>query len=129
MTRLEASHGLAWSRPLARAPARRRLAPLLVSGFLGLCVLGSAQGAHVAFREDELLCEEAVARLKECCTDAELLGVDCVHNPGCQTSAPTISPEESECIRSRSCAQLRRQSTCDALLARSDGNAEPEICQ
>lgn len=125
-------HSLAWSRPLDRVPPRRSLAPRLVSAVLALCALGTLQGAHVAFREDELLCEEAVARLRDCCSEADLRYVSCTYSAGCETSSPNISPSDSRCIRSRSCVELQQQGTCEALAALvspAEDGLELDVCR
>ena len=121
-----------WSKPCEVPRQSKRFAPLLVSALLGAGVLGSAEATHVAFREDELLCEEALVRLAECCEQAALRELNCDHNDSCGTTVSTdLSPEESECIRERSCASLREQGTCESLLARAAQSSDitGALCQ
>ena len=61
-----------------------------------------------AIRKDEFLCEEAHARLTECCPNFPAGEGYCSFSEGCgNTSYPALSPEESNCIRTASCEKLR----------------------
>ncbi len=95
-----------------------------------------------AIRKDEFLCEEAHARLVECCPEVPKESNYCSFNDGCgQTSYPALSPDESDCIRTASCEKLRNSGACARALAAkppnySDDNApanpwgdRPEVCQ
>ena len=84
------------------------------SCFVGLaCALGDE--GETNFREDVLLCEEAVSRLQECCP--ELDSVDALaceyRQDGCNEGrAVDLNPIESRCIRDLDCEALRTKGTC-----------------
>jgi hypothetical protein len=72
-------------------------------------------------REDELRCEEAVARLKECCDGFDVHRIDCYYAAtGCGTYYPAITISESRCITSESCATIVATGVCSR-----GQNAEP----
>lgn len=69
-----------------------------------------------SIREDEALCEVAVARLDECCPQMEPRRFNCVHDEGCNNNLyPTFSERASECILDASCDQLRSSGKCEAI--------------
>jgi hypothetical protein len=76
----------------------------------------SVTGAN-GFREDELVCEEALARLEDCCGSEQLARVSCTYHMGCMHSStyPLIGPEESECIREATCQDLCARGVCERL--------------
>jgi hypothetical protein len=98
-------------------------------------VIGGGLPAAQAFREDEFVCEEAVAYLEECCPDLDAGEVQCVYNPGCSsTTYPSISTSESECIRDKSCDALRAEGVCEKVRARQEAvedesYVDEEVCQ
>jgi hypothetical protein len=65
-----------------------------------------------SLHEDEFLCEEAHARLVECCpgfrTDSEY----CASDSGCSDVVPALSSDESRCIKDSSCDRLRNEGIC-----------------
>ena len=61
-------------------------------------------------REDELRCEEAVAKLVECCSGFVATEIGCYYT-GCGTS-PAITIEESRCISSQTCAVIVSSGVC-----------------
>ncbi|HEX7601753.1 MAG TPA: hypothetical protein VF316_09115 [Polyangiaceae bacterium] len=60
-------------------------------------------------RSDEFLCEDAVAKLRGCCSSAAIDAIGCTYDA--ETCAPPVYPQlnetESRCIIGASCAQLR----------------------
>lgn len=67
-------------------------------------------------REDEMLCEEAVSRLDECCSEIDPRRLNCVYQDGCGTELrPIFSPSASDCLRDRPCDVLRERGICDGL--------------
>lgn len=79
-----------------------------------LILLLSTCGA--GFRTDELECDEAVAHLVQCCPNVTADTLQCVHVDGCETATrPELDADQSECIRSRSCAVLRQDGVCDRV--------------
>jgi len=77
-----------------------------------------------AIRKDEFLCEEAHARLVECCPGFSTNASYCSFSEGCgSTSYPALSPEESNCIRGASCESLRDSGIC----ARAAGLNSPHF--
>jgi hypothetical protein len=65
--------------------------------------------------EDELLCEEAVARLEDCCPKFDVRPYECRYNGGCAYQEPDLSAAASDCIRARSCEELVSTGTCERL--------------
>ena len=76
------------------------------------------------FREDVIVCEEAVARLAKCCPGFEGARVLCNYyyrhdsGGGCGTSStdsvhPALSPPESACVLDKSCEALVESGVCD----------------
>jgi hypothetical protein len=65
-------------------------------------------------RRDEFVCEEAFAKLSECCPGFSTAEDYCDYDSGCgATRHPALSPEESDCIRGKTCAALRDQKICE----------------
>ena len=101
-------------RPLAPRPKPvfSRWVRVLAISFL--CGFGLARCSAIS--EDEVLCEESVAKLRECCGGSFGSGVLCYHDDsnGCSASRlPHISRDRSLCILQRSCAELRAGGSCD----------------
>ena len=71
-------------------------------------------------REDEMLCEEAVSHLQDCCPDIDPRRINCVHQEGCgRDLVPVLSGAASDCISGRDCEDLRARGVCDGLRQRS----------
>lgn len=71
-------------------------------------------------REDELACEEAFARLKQCCPGLRVVGLDCEYIPGCsQSSYPEISVDQSACIRDLTCEEVTAAAICEQVQLKS----------
>jgi hypothetical protein len=94
---------------------RRRLrAPLLFVVLLG------AMPMTQCLRQDEAECEEAVARLIECCPGFDPAAINCEYVKGdCDQGSvyPSLSAPDSECILGKSCEALNAQKVCDAVIA------------
>ena len=81
-----------------------------------------------ALPEDQLECEQAISHLRECCDlqNADVCGSGC--NP------ITLSLEESDCIRTQSCADLEAAGVCErvqalaATWASADSGPRAEVC-
>lgn len=81
---------------------------LLLAGFLAM-----AGGWVGGLRQDELQCEEAVAKLLECCPDFRAEEIACNYSDGCgSTQYPALSIETSECIRDMDCETIVARSVC-----------------
>lgn len=92
-------------------------------------LIGGAQPLAQGFREDEVQCEEMAAHLAECC-DIDVQTIDCEYYDGCLSdSYPSVTVEESRCIREKSCAQMRDQRICERVLARQSGEASKSSAQ
>jgi len=86
----------------------------LVRALLALVVLVPTCGG---VRRDEFLCEEAYARLVECCPGFSSNDLYCDYDSGCGvTKDPALSPEESDCVRGKTCDELRNQKVCERAL-------------
>jgi hypothetical protein len=67
-------------------------------------------------REGEMLCEEAVSRLDECCPEIDPRRLNCIYQDGCGTDLkPVFTVKASDCLRERPCEVLREQGICDGL--------------
>lgn len=102
--------------------------PVGVAFALGVVISGAAHGAGEApetddenFREEVLLCEEAVARLDTCCPDIDWSTVACNYRHtstgGCTNGTadfedPTFKLEESRCILDTSCSDIHARGVC-----------------
>ena len=97
---------------------RGRLVLLAVLVAVGLGLIPGRSRA-MGFDGDELECEEAVARLEQCC-DGVSASIDCVdHRSGCladEDGAPNISGPQSECLRALTCAEIRERGICAAIV-------------
>lgn len=72
-----------------------------------------------AVRQDEFLCEEAHARLVECCPGFHTEPGYCTYSDGCgDTTYPALTSDESECVRRASCEALRSGGLCTKLAER-----------
>ncbi len=99
------------------SPARSRGRGGIVAIVIGVIVtIGvSCNG----FREDEVECEQAVNRLKECCPEFVASQVDCSYREELDCGDhvtgryyPAFSLEESRCVQSNSCADLVAKGVC-----------------
>jgi hypothetical protein len=100
--------------------ARRRwgehAGPLLLA--IGVVLVPSVgRWADPGFRQDELVCEEAVAHVAHCCGWS---GVNetCTYWEDCDGEAhhPSIGPEQADCLRLQSCRSLVEHGICAAGL-------------
>jgi len=99
---------------------------------LCLALFGVCCGGGI--RQDELVCEEAVKHLTQCCAGLTPTGIDCTYqtvtgdpNYPNGPSYPDLSPTESDCIRNESCETLLSSGVCGRAidLVRADmANAE-----
>ena len=86
---------------------------------LALFVGGSVGGA-ATFREDEIECEETIAKLTQCCSDADFRQVSCDYVDACHSTTETdLSPDESRCIRELSCSEIVERGVCGAVIERA----------
>jgi hypothetical protein len=95
-------------------PGRLGVVVVVVAVAIGLGV--SCNG----FREDEIECEQAVVRLRDCCPDFNPTTVDCTYHESldCSDSVvareyPALSLEDSRCVQEKSCADLIASGVCD----------------
>lgn len=93
-------------------PAFSRWFRMLALSFL--CGFGLARCSVIY--EDEVLCEEGVAKLRECCGPSIGADILCYHDTanGCSRNrVPYISSDKSLCLLRSSCDQLRAGGSCD----------------
>ena len=93
---------------------RRLASSLIVSAFVFAAFGASAGG----FREDEIYCEEAVARLAKCCPSFDTRAIECSYynnsttcNPDVQY--PAIDEPTSKCILALDCGSMVDSGVCD----------------
>jgi len=79
---------------------------------IGACAMATC-GAETKIRSDEFLCEEAHARLVECCPGFRTESSWCSYETGCGATQYTALDEaESNCIRKSSCTDLNAHDVC-----------------
>lgn len=82
-------------------------------------------------RGDEIHCENAVARLLDCCPTFPRVDGYCDYSEGCGTTYPTISESDATCIARSSCAELVENGVCDRAATApppSDQVPGPDLC-
>lgn len=96
-----------------------------------------ADDGDTNFRDDVLLCEEAVARLQDCCPElGEVYPEACEYrNDGCNNGREvSLDLRTSRCIRDKDCAELIDSGTCaraKEVVSTGEvdaGNARGEVC-
>lgn len=95
-----------------RSRIHSRSRPLAVAAVVAV-VLAVSCGE---IRESEMLCEEAVSRVDECCPETDPRRFNCIHQTGCGRELyPVFSTAASDCLRDRPCDVLRERGICDGL--------------
>ena len=92
----------------------RRKLPSLSVLVAGAVVALTTCGAGL--RADEFLCEEAHAKLKDCCPAFATADLDyCTYEAGCGDpgKSPALTQAESQCVRASTCERLRLDGVCD----------------
>lgn len=93
-------------------------------------LLGRVNGGCAGMERSELQCEEAVARILDCCSLGEIPGVQCSHyDDGCGEVVPEIDVAESRCIRAASCGELEARGVCAWAAAPGYVTTPPSVCQ
>lgn len=71
------------------------------------------------FREDEIECEQAVVRLRDCCPGFHASQVDCTYNSQANCAGdvvghvyPALALDESRCIQRKTCGELVDTDIC-----------------
>ena len=73
------------------------------------------------FRQDEVLCEEAIATLAKCCPSFAASSASCSYTESCDGATyPTLTEAESNCVLAASCSDLVAKGVCVRA-----ANAEP----
>lgn len=122
---------------------RRTLRAVLFVAPVLVALAASCNG----MREDELQCEQAVLRLRECCPGFEPMAVSCYYDESqdCNgnttgRSYPAIQLDDARCIEQKSCTDLRSTGLCDSAQKarrRVDSNGDggpqpydpPRLCE
>lgn len=106
-----------------RLRGRRRLGRYIVFGLLAGVFLARCDDIS----GDEFLCEEAVAKLQECCgaTNPGVVGLRCYYNRtrGCGATRPHVGHATAVCLLDHSCEELKKYGTCN-----SDGWKNETAC-
>lgn len=84
-------------------------------------------------RQDEFLCEEAFAHLKECCPELSKDLYLCDYAAGCDGevhNSPALGVDASNCIREMSCDALVASGVCTRAAALPEGfvPGTPGVC-
>jgi hypothetical protein len=116
-----------WSRSNGATPGAPRAGPVWAA--LGLALLVSSSvvepSASPGIRRGELQCEEAVARLVECCPDLRPRDFFCEYEDsgGCAGARePDLDGADYEYLRSHSCDEVREAGWCSYV-----GSNSPEF--
>jgi hypothetical protein len=103
-------------------------------GFTVSLVVGTLIACS-GIRQDEFLCENAVAHLVQCCPGFNANAVNCQYDQGClDTTYPEVDESQSECILGESCGSLRANSVCDRVgqlpfqEGLEDAGSTPAVC-
>jgi hypothetical protein len=93
---------------------RRPIGSYLVFGLLTGVFLARCHDIS----NDEFLCEEAVAKLMECCgkSHPDVAALDCTYrasNGGCSPTRPNIAHATSICLLNHRCEELQQFGTCN----------------
>lgn len=66
--------------------------------------------------EEEMVCEEAVARLETCCPEIDPRRINCVYAQSCNTElVPVLTAKASACLSEASCGDLKSRGTCERM--------------
>jgi hypothetical protein len=79
---------------------------------LAALTLSMTGGWVTGLREDELLCEEAAARLADCCPGFDPSVLVCHYSSCAGATYPALTISESKCIDDLSCSQLVDRGVC-----------------
>jgi hypothetical protein len=114
-------------RPRLRAGSGLRRATLaaIASGLL----IGQLSGG--CMERGEFQCEEAVARLVDCCALPDAGALNCHHiQDSCGEILPDVGLADARCIREASCAELEARGACAwaASVAAGATTPSPGFC-
>jgi hypothetical protein len=63
------------------------------------------------------VCEDAVARLQDCCAGFDPVRFNCQSESSCDGAvAPAVTVRAGDCIRARSCSELNSAGVCSGLI-------------
>ena len=66
--------------------------------------------------EEEMVCEESVARLEVCCPEIDPRRINCVHAQSCNAElVPVLTSKASACLADTSCADLKSRGSCERI--------------
>lgn len=105
-----------------------RRIPTLATLVAGAVVALATCGAGL--RKDEFLCEEAHAKLKECCPGFATTDLDyCTYEAGCGDpgKSPALTESESQCVRASTCERLKLDGICDKAQALAHRTSAGEV--
>ncbi len=112
------------SGTMAHVKPRRAGAAVAAAVVLALVALRCIRG-------DEMLCENAVSRLQQCCAGFVVSSGYCTYSDGCGVTYPTISESDSKCVADASCEYIVDHDICNRALqarAATDASAGSDIC-
>jgi hypothetical protein len=103
------------------------------SGFTVALVVGLLLACG-GIRQDEFICENAVAHLADCCPGFSPSTIECHYDTSCLgTTYPELDETQGECILSESCAALGANGVCARVGALPDeglqeAGTSPPVC-
>lgn len=80
--------------------------------WLVLLVAGGLSTGSFEIQESEYKCESALAHMADCCPGFEPSNYAC-YQEGCGDVVPDLQIADSDCIRSKSCHELKEEGFCD----------------
>jgi hypothetical protein len=92
----------------------RLAATSLAASALLVALSGLLVGAG-GLNEQELLCEEAVARLTDCCPSLHTESIGCREDNGCNEIHPSLTVAGSRCVLDASCDAIDQAQICERL--------------
>lgn len=82
------------------------------------------------FSEEDLHCEEAAAKLRNCCPTLDIESLSCYTARGCDgdtVQSPVLRLAESHCIEDLSCDELALLGVCRRIAARQTRIDEDDV--
>jgi hypothetical protein len=94
-----------------RAQHRTRSRGLVLGVVFGIMLACGSVGA------EELVCEDAVAHLADCCPGFDPVRFNCQSDAACGgEGAPALTVTAGDCVRSRNCSELNSSGVCAGLV-------------
>jgi hypothetical protein len=85
-------------------------------GVVSWTILVLASLACGGFHKSEIVCEEAVVKIAECCPRVEIRLVNCDHDETCtRTHVPDVDEALAACVKRKDCRALDAEGVCAGI--------------